>query len=117
MPDLKQDRRYSDHVKHASDHDIIIGYGRDIQSLCKITDKIDKKLDSMAERDDDRCNLRVAAIHDKIDRRVTSATFWKLFGVIMLCLMTLYGTVGLTVRNTEKNKGQIAINTECIKGM
>ena len=101
MADLK--RRYSDHLKKTSEHDLLIKLHLKFDSMCSMQKDLKADLKEYKEKIDTRCESRSDHCGKMFEARIPSSTFWKVFSVIVLVLIAIGGTVSYNSITSAKN--------------
>jgi len=107
-------RRYSDHVEHTSDHDLLIKVNTKVTTICSTIADTNSTLREYIEKMDRKCGERTDHCVDKFDKKLDSNTFWRLVAILVLLFSASFAGFGanrlILARHTEK----IAINAEHI---
>ena len=108
MPD--DNRRYSDHVKKASDHDLLIRLHTKMDAVCAAHKETREEVKAFADRIDTRCETRLGLINRNHEHIMDKTTFKWLFGLLILALVTLYSVAVTNTISLTRNEAQIISN-------
>lgn len=107
-------RRYTDHVEHASDHDLLITLNTKINSICESIQSHNEQHKEFINKVDQRCEHRLSLINGNNDKVIGKSMFRWLFGTVIIVLISLFGIIGVTRINSVKNDIQISHNYDLI---
>jgi hypothetical protein len=122
MADLE--RRYTDHIKSASDHDLLIKINTKVSFICKELAETKETLKDHIETISDTCTRRKELCEATLDKKVLGSVFWKLVTILVVVFGVLF-TTSITnrvdvSRNTtviKYNSAQLIENIEVLKRM
>jgi len=112
---MTHDRRYTDHILKASDHDLLIKLHTKIDDICSAHKETRLEIRSYADRIDVRCEKRLGMINSTSDNVIGKSMFRWLFGFLVLALITLYSITGVNTVAVAKNEMQIGENAKALK--
>lgn len=93
-----------------SDHELLIEHSVKIDHLCALIKKVDKTIERYTEKLDTRCAFTGSAIasthkeiFEKVDKKMDSATFRWMIGLLVLGMITVAGIAGSALTNSYVN--------------
>ena len=108
MPD--DNRRYSDHIKKTSDHDLLIRLHTKMDDVCASHKETRQEVRSFADKIDTRCETRLDLINRNNEHIIDKTMFKWIFGFLILSLVTLYSVAVTNTVSLAKNESQIIQN-------
>ena len=104
------DRRYTDHIAKASDHDLLTKLNSKMDSVCKTHKETQDFLKDSIKTIDTRCESRLVLINKNNDNTVDKPLLRWLVGILVLVLLTVFGVAGMNSVSISKNEATIIAN-------
>ena len=89
-----QERRYTDHIETASDHDILIKLNTKVSLVCAAIKDTNDHLKDFTDKIDIRCEDRLKLINSNNDKIVGKSMFKWLIGLVIIGMITVAGIAG-----------------------
>ena len=107
---MELDRRYTDHIEQATDHDLLTKLNAKMDSVCKAHKDTQEFLKDTIKRVDIRCESRLNLINSNSKEVVGKSIFKWLIGILVFVLLTVFGVAGLNSISIAKNESSIIQN-------
>ena len=101
--EMTEKRRYTNHIEPSSEHDLLLTLHTKFNHMYKMQETNADKLTAFIEKIDIRCENRSANCSKAFESKISSNTFWKVFGVIVIVLIGVCGTITFNSVNSAKN--------------
>ena len=116
VTEIEQLKRYTDHLKQESDHDLLIKLHENVTSICRKQDSNKEDFDAYIEKMDKRCDHRLDVLTTSFERKFNSITFWKIFWVFALIMFAFGSTITYNSIAIERNSTVIKEQGKIIIG-
>jgi len=105
--ETEQQRRYTDHLKHISEHDMLIRLNTKMDAMCKKADVNKADLDTYMAKMDARCEHRMELCSQSFESKLSFTTYWKILTIIVLVLFAFGGTIAYNSKMIVTNSAAI----------
>ena len=110
-----QDRRISDMLDGMTDHDLLIAHTVKINQLCGLVTSFDKKMDIHVSKTAKHCDDRHEALNIRMEDKVGQTHFRWMIGILIIIMISLFGTVGITIVTQYKVEHLLKLSVSSIE--
>ena len=104
------DRRYTDHIEKASDHDLLTKLNSKMDSVCKAHKDTQDFLKDSIKTIDTRCESRLVLINQNHDKAVDKPMFKWLIGILIIVLLAGFSVAKMNSSAISKSEATIIAN-------
>ena len=108
----EHNRRETDLIQNLTSHDMLISLIAKVNSICPILHNNRDDLKSFITAIDARCERRLSVINANSDKVLGRTMAKWLFSILVLIIISMFGTIGMNKITLTKHEIQILQNSE-----